>query len=189
MAASFVDQRVPGVSQAMRNRIAAALAAGERPTLQGKNLRLGLITLQRADGRDAPALREVELQMGRRNLPIANAFDTFEPSTVTRGRSTYATDRAGREHIIAQRVGGVNRVTKAGKRFYRTTYTRFIVKIPTYYVRLSTGRRFREGSYDLTGDQMRFGIRQNVRGTPEEQLTLMFEATCATCHTYNISIT
>ena len=148
MAASFVDQRAPGVSQAMRNRIGAALAAGELPTLQGKNLRLGSITLQRADGRDAPALREVEIQMGRRNIPIANAFDTFEPSTVVRGRSTYATDRAGREHIIAQRVGGVNRVTKAGKRFYRTTYARFIVKVPTYYVRKTTGRRFREDTYD-----------------------------------------
>ena len=88
MPASFVDQRAPGVSQAMRNRIGAALAAGTLPTLQGKNLRLGSITLQFADGRDAAALREVEIQMNRRNIPIANAFDTFEPSTVVRGRST-----------------------------------------------------------------------------------------------------
>ena len=168
--ASFVDERAPGVSSAMRNRIAAALAAGTVPTVQGKNLKLGPITLQFADGRAAPALREVELQMGRRNIPIDNAFDTFEPSTTMRGRSTYATDRAGREHIIARRVGDVNKVTKAGRRFYQNTYTRYIVKIPTYYMRISTEQRFREDSYDMTGDQMGFGRRQQVRGTPEEQL-------------------
>ena len=56
MAAPFVDERASGVAPAMRRRIAAALDAGERPALRGKNLRLGSIVLQRADVRDAPAL-------------------------------------------------------------------------------------------------------------------------------------
>ena len=64
MAAMMVDERAPGVSAAMRRRITAALDAGERPALVGQNLRLGSVVLQRADGRDTPALREVELQMG-----------------------------------------------------------------------------------------------------------------------------
>ena len=69
--ASLVDERAPGVSPALRRRIAAALAAGERPMLRGNNLRLGTIVLQRTDGRDAPALREVELQMTRRGQMVA----------------------------------------------------------------------------------------------------------------------
>ncbi len=77
MAAVVNDERAPGVSAALRRRIAAALDAGERPTLQRKNLRLGSIVLQRTDGRDAPALREVANQMARRNLDTAGAFDTF----------------------------------------------------------------------------------------------------------------
>ena len=55
--AAIVDERAPGVSAALRRRIAAALDSGERPTLQRNNLRLGSIFLQRADGRDRPALR------------------------------------------------------------------------------------------------------------------------------------
>ena len=118
MAAMMVDERAPGVSAAMRRRITAALGAGERPALVGQNLRLGSVVLQRADGRDTPALREVELQMGRRNLDTAGAFDTFLPGTSQRGRNTYATDAAGQERMIARRVRGENRVTQAGKRFY-----------------------------------------------------------------------
>ena len=120
----LADERAPGVSAAMRRRIVAALEAGERPALVGKNLRLGSIVLQRADGRDAPALREVELQMGRRHLETAGAFDTFQPATTQRVRNTYAVDAAGQEHIIARRVSGENRVTQAGRRFYRQSYTR-----------------------------------------------------------------
>ena len=81
MAALLVDERAPGLAVAMRRRIAAALDAGERPALRGKNLRLGSIVLQRADGRDAPALREVEIHMARRNLDTAGVFDTFQAST------------------------------------------------------------------------------------------------------------
>ena len=111
MAELLADERAPGVSAAMRRRIAAALEAGERPALVGKNLRLGSIVLQRADGRDAPALREMELQMARRNQPTAGVFDTFQPATTQRGRNTYATDAAGQERIIARRVNTENRVT------------------------------------------------------------------------------
>ena len=102
MAASFVDERAPGVAPAMRRRIAAALDASERPALRGNNLRLGSIVLQRTDGRDAPALREVELQMTRRNIDTAGAFNTFQPSISRCGRNTYAVDMAGRERIIAR---------------------------------------------------------------------------------------
>ena len=56
-----MDEQAPGVSAAMRRRIAAALDAGERPALRGRNLRLGSIVLQRTDGQDKPALREVEI--------------------------------------------------------------------------------------------------------------------------------
>ena len=103
----------------MSRRIAAALDAGERPALVGRNLRLGSVVLQRADGRDAPALREVELQMGRRNLDTAGAFDTFQPGTSRRGRNTYAVDSGGQERIIARRIRGENHVTQAGKRLDR----------------------------------------------------------------------
>ena len=122
----------------MRRRIAAALDAGELPTLRGKNLRLGSIVLQRADGRDAPALREVEMQMQRRDVPTRGVFDTFQASTSFRGRNTYATDAAGQERIIARRVRGENRVTQAGRRFYRQSYARYIVHVPTFLVRRST---------------------------------------------------
>ncbi len=123
MAAPFVDERAPGVAPAMRRRIAAALDAGERPALRGKNLRLGSIVLQRADGRDAPALREVELQMTRRNIDTAGAFDTFPASTSRRGRNIYAVDAAGQERIIARRVRGEYRATQAGRRFWKQSYT------------------------------------------------------------------
>ena len=108
MAELLVDERASGVSAAMRRRIAAALQARERPTLRGKNLRLGSVVLQRADGRDAPALREVELQMARCNIPTAGAFDSFRPGTARRGRTINATDAAGQ---------GENRVTQAGRCF------------------------------------------------------------------------
>ena len=62
----------------MSHRIAAALGAGERSTLRGKNLRLGSILMQRADVRDAPALREVEMQMARRDMPTAGALTPFK---------------------------------------------------------------------------------------------------------------
>ncbi len=135
VAAVVNDERAPSVSAALRRRIAAALAAGERPTLQRNNLRLGSIVLQRNDGRDRPALREVEIQMARRNLNAAGAFDTFRPSTFMRGRNTYAVDIAGLEHVIPRRIRRENRVTRAGQRFHQTSYTRYIVQVPTIYER------------------------------------------------------
>ena len=131
MAAVVNNERAPGVPAAMSRRIAAALDAGEGPALQNRNLRLGSIVLQRADGRDAPALREVEIQMGRRNLDTAGVFDTFQASTSFRGRNTYALDSAGQERIIARRIRGENRVTKAGQRFYRQSYSWYIIHVPT----------------------------------------------------------
>ena len=162
------DERAPGVSPAMRRRIASALDAGERPSLRGRNLRLGSIVLQFADGRDAPALRELELQMGRRNLDTAGAFDTFLPAT-RRGRNTYAVDSAGLERIIARRVNGENRVTQAGRRYYRQSYTRYIVHVPTYLVRRSTGARFQDDHYDITGEQLGMDVELKARGTTREE--------------------
>ena len=65
---AMIDERATGVSNALRKRIASALQNGERPALRNNNLRLGTIVLQRADGKDTPALREVVLQMNRRGL-------------------------------------------------------------------------------------------------------------------------
>ena len=108
----MVDERAPGVSAVLRKRIAAALDAGERPSLKKKNLRLGSVVLQRSDGRDAPALQEVAIQMARRGLDTAGAFNTFLPSAYVRGHKTYAVDVAGLEHVIARRIRGENRVTQ-----------------------------------------------------------------------------
>ena len=138
----------------MRRRIAAALASGERPTLRGNNLRLGTIVLQRTDGRDTPALREVEIQMVRRDLPVAGAFDTFQPGMSRRGRNTYAIDAAGHERVVARFVKGENRVTRYGRRYYAQGYARYIAHIPTYLIRRSTGVRFREDHYDITGEEL-----------------------------------
>ena len=174
---AFIDERAPGVSAAMRRRIAAALDAGERPTLRGNNLRLGSVFLQRADGRDAPALREVELQMTRRALPVAGAFDTFRPGTHRRGRNTYATDIGGQERIIARRLNGENRVTQAGRRYFAQPYSRYIVHVPTILVRRSTGARFRGDRYDVTGEQVGMPAEfMNVRGSEQEQLRQLEQA-------------
>ncbi len=154
MAAIMNDARAPGVSAALRNRIAAALNAGERPALVGQNLRLGSIVLQRSDGRDAPAMRETELQMERRNLDAAGAFDTFQAGTTRRGRGTYAVDSNGQERMIARRVGGENRVTRAGRRFYNQGYSRFILHVPVYLYRRSSQQRIKEDRYDVTGEQL-----------------------------------
>ena len=101
------DERAAGVGPAMRRRIAAALDAGQTPALRGNNLRLGSIVLQRTSGRDTPALREVEAEMRRRNLPTDGAFNTFqEAAPVRRGRGSYATDTLGRQRMITRRVDG-----------------------------------------------------------------------------------
>ena len=176
MAAPLMDERAPGVAAAMRRRIAAALDAGERPTLRGKNLRLGSVVLQRADGRDAPALREVEMQMARRNMPTAGAFDTFQAGTSHRGRNTYSVDFAGQERVITRQVNGENRVTQAGRRCYRQSYARYIVHVPTYLVRRSTGARFREDHYDITGEQLGMDVELNARGSAQEQLSQLNRA-------------
>ena len=165
------DERAPGVSAALHERIGAALQAGERPWLQKNNLRLGSIVLQRSDGRDAPALREVAIQMARRGLDVAGAFDTFVPSTYVRGSRTYAVDVAGLEHVIARRIRGENRVTKAGQRFHQMGYARYIVQVPTVYERLSTGALFRQDHHPVTGDQLGWNVELNVRGAPEQALS------------------
>ena len=146
--------------------------------MRGNNLRLGSIFLQRVDGRDAPALREVELQMARRDLPVAGAFDTFRPGTSRRGRNTYATDAAGHERVVARRVNGENRVTRYGRRYYAQSHARYIVHVPTYLIRRSTGARFRKDHYDITGEEIGMPAEfMNVRDVSvQEQLTQLERA-------------
>ena len=148
-----VAAAAPSVSDPMRRRIGALLDAGTLPTMRGNNLRLGDVVLQRTDGRDAPAMAEVETQMRARNIPLEGAFNTFGPAApVRRGRGLYATDLAGQPRMITRRVGNENRVTTAGRRFYRQPYTRWVVHIPTYRLRVSTGSRFHEDRLDVTGE-------------------------------------
>ena len=157
-----VDERAPGVGPAMRRRIASALDAGQRPTLRGNNLRLGSIVLQRTDGRDAPALAEVAIQMRRRGIDTAGAFDTFPAATpVRRGHSTYATDALGVEHRLTRSANGQNVPTPAGRRFYRQSFTRWLIHLPTCMQRRSTGARFNFDRNDLTGEDI---------GIPEEAM-------------------
>ena len=155
----------------MRKRIAAALDNGTLPVLRNNNLRLGSIVLQRADGKDAPALREVALQMARRGLNVAGAFDTFVPNISMRGSRTYATDVAGIERMIARRVGGGNRVTQAGRRFHQMDYARYMLQVPVVYERESTGARFHENYYPVTDNQLGWDVQLNVRGAPEQAMS------------------
>ena len=66
---------------------------------------------------------------------------------------------------------GESFVTKAGQRFHTTSYSRYIIHVPTFLVRRSTGARFREDHYDVTGEQIGLDVELNARGTPEEQLS------------------
>ena len=66
---------------------------------------------------------------------------------------------------------GESRVTKAGKRYHTTSYSRYIIHVPTYMVRSSTGARFREDKFDVTGEQMGLDAELNARGTLDEQFS------------------
>ena len=59
--------------------------------------------------------------------------------------------------------------TQAGRRFYRQSYARYIVHAPTFLVRRSTGARFRDDHYDITGEQVGLDVELNVRGSVQEQ--------------------
>ena len=174
----MIDERAPGVSPALRKRIASALQNGSRPALNNNNLRLGTIVLQRADGRDTPAMREVALQMARRGLDTAGAFDTFAPGISMVGNRTYATDLQGRQRMIARRIKGENRVTLAGRRYHEQGYARYMLQVPVVYVRESTNARFRPDYYQVTDNQLGWDVQLNVRGAPQEamsQLTRFYE--------------
>ena len=164
-----LDERAAGVSPALRRRIAASLDAGDQPSLQGNNLRLGSVVLQRADGTDRPAMQEVEIQMRRRGLDTSRIFDTFGSAPVRRGRSTYAVDSNGVERRIARMVGEENRVTRDGRRFYRQPYTRWLVHIPTTLVRRSTGATFQTTRHDRTGEELGLTRELQARGSEQEQ--------------------
>ena len=96
----------PNVSAAMRKRIAAALDAGEVPSLKKRRMHLGAIPLQLANGKDKPALEEVRLQMASRGLNVRGVFDAFVPDLCTRGNRTLAMDIAGVQHTIVRRFRG-----------------------------------------------------------------------------------
>ena len=164
-----MDERDPDVSDTLRRRIAAALEAGDRPTLQGNNLKLGSIVLQSANGADRPALRETEIQMRRRNLDTTGAFDIYNSAPVRRGRGRYATDINGRERMITRTVNGEQRVTAAGRRYYQQSYTRWLVHIPTILVRRSTGATFQTTRHDRTGEELGLLPELQARGSEAEQ--------------------
>lgn len=164
-----LDEQAPGVSATLRRRIASALDAGERPTLQGNNLKLGSIVLQSANGTDRPALREAEIQMRRRNIDARGAFDIFNSAPVRRGRGRYATDITGNERMITRTVNGEQRVTATGKRYYKQSYTRWLVHIPTILVRRSTGGTFQRTRHDRTGEELGLSRELQARGSEAEQ--------------------
>ena len=157
------------VSNAMRKRIAAELDRGERPVLKKRRMHLGNVALQYANGTDRPALAEVRAQMQLRNLDTTNAFDAFEPELYLRGNRTFARDIAGTEHIVARKVRGEHRVTRAGQRLQNDSYTRWICHLPIYVER--NGQRFRDDTYVITGEQL--GLSLNARGSDEQQLGLL----------------
>ena len=163
------DERAAGVSSVLRRRIAVALDAGERPSLQGNNLRLGSVVIQNANGSDRPAMQEVQIQMRRRGIDPQGAFDTFTSAPTRRGRSTYATDNNGIEKRIATNRGDQNRVTRDGMRFYAQSYTRWIVHIPTILRRISTGKTFQTTRHDRTGEELGLTTELQARGSEDEQ--------------------
>jgi hypothetical protein len=164
------DEQAPGVSATLRRRIAAALDAGERPTLQGNSLKLGTVVLQSANGSDRPALAETEIQMRRRNIDTRGAFDIFNSAPVRRGRGRYAVDINGKERMITRTVNGEQRVTVAGRRYYKQSYTRWLVHIPTILVRKKTGATFQRTRHDRTGEELGLSTEIQARGSEAEQM-------------------
>ena len=163
------DEQAPGVSATLRRRIATALDAGERPSLQGTNLKLGTVVLQSANGTDRPALAETQIQMRRRNLDTRGAFDVFNSAPVRRGRGRYAADINGVERMITRTVNGEQRVTAAGRRYYNQSYTRWLVHIPTILVRKRTGTTFQRTRHDRTGEDLGLSTEIQARGSEAEQ--------------------
>ena len=163
------DEQAPRVSATLRRRIAAALDAGERPSLQGANLKLGTVVLQSANGTDRPALAETQIQMRRRNLDTRGAFDVFNSAPIRRGRGRYAADINGVERMITRTVNGEQRVTTAGKRYYKQSYTRWLVHIPTILVRRRTGTTFQRTRHDRTGEELGLSTEIQARGSEAEQ--------------------
>ena len=163
------DEQAPGASATLRRRIATALDAGERPSLQGTNLKLGTVVLQSANGTYRPALAETQIQMRRRNLDTRGAFDVFNSAPVRRGRGRYAADINGVERMITRTVNGEQRVTAAGRRYYNQSYTRWLVHIPTILVRKRTGTTFQRTRHDRTGEELGLSTEIQARGSEAEQ--------------------
>ena len=67
-------------------------------------------------------------------------------------------------------------MTQAGRRFYRQSYTRYIIHVPTYLTRHSSGARFSEDHYDITGEQLGMDVKLNARGSEQEQLSQLERA-------------
>ena len=166
-----MNERAAGVSAALSRRIANALSNGIRPALQKNNLRLGNIVLQKKDGKDTPAMREVIMQMNRLSLNTVGIGDTFAPGIVTRGSRTYATDLAGVERMIARRIRGENRVTTAGRRFHTMGYAQYMLQVPIVYVRENTNATFRQDYLPVTDNQLGWDVQLNVRGAPEQAMS------------------
>ena len=73
--------------------------------------------------------------------------------------------------MIARRLRGENRATKAGQRFHQMGYARHMVQVPTVFERISTGARFREDYYPVTDNQLGWSVQLNVRGAPQQAMS------------------
>ena len=140
------DQRAPGVSAALRNRIGTLLGGGATVSLRRNNLVLRDIVLTRANGTEAPAAAEMRLQVARRGLAPANfSLERWDRGAAVEqaGNRTFAVDRDGNRHLVSMRRNGQRVVTNAGRRFYQDApQTQWIVNVPVISVRGTRGGTF-----------------------------------------------
>ena len=157
MAASFVDARAPGVSNALRDRMVRLVGNGVMPSLRGNRVVLGDVTLVLANGREAPVAAEMRRQVSSRNLDAA-AYSTnrFQANSLTRrdGR-LMGTDRDGREHVLLRHFRGVTRVTPAGRRYEaESPLVQWVVHIPVEH-RRRMGIPFDPRTVAITDEMLR----------------------------------
>jgi hypothetical protein len=157
MAALLSDDRVPGVSNALRSRVARLVGAGVTPSLRGNRVVLGDVTLVFANGREAPAAGEMRRHVASRNLDAADyAVNRFQPNTLTRSNGRLVgLDRNGREHVLLRHFRGVTRVTPAGRRYEaEAPLVSWVVRIPVVH-RRNNGLPFDAREVTLTDDDLR----------------------------------
>ena len=134
----LVDNRAPGVSNALRDRMTRLIWAGATPSLRGNRVVLGDVTLVFANGREAPVAAEMRRQVCSKNLDgAAYATNRFQTNSLTkRNGRLMGIDRAGREHVLLRHFRGVTRVTPAGRRYEtEAPLVQWVVHIPVVHWR------------------------------------------------------